>query len=114
MSVTNRTTHAAPSRRAAPARATVLAGIAASLLVAGALSGALLAWNGYRAVNTSDYAMGACTALEMAAAYGYLDETAKRIVVRSLASVQNPNAQHFPDRHRDLVAICRYVRASAR
>lgn len=97
-----------------PARATVLTGIVVSLFVAGTLAGAHLAWSGYQAASRTHHAVGACTALEMAAAYGYLDETAKKVVVRSLASVQNPNAPQFPDRHSDLVAICRYVRASAR
>ena len=44
--------------------------------------------------------------MDMAMAYGYLDETKRKVLTRSIVSGLNPYIDRFPDSHRALMASC--------
>jgi hypothetical protein len=52
---------------------------------------------------------GACVALELAMAHGFLDETKKRIVMRTLVDPRNPYADRFGTSHAGLSRTCALV-----
>ncbi len=52
---------------------------------------------------------GACMALRMAAAYGYLDERQQRVVMRALATATNTEAHLFPGGYRGIRQACGLV-----
>ena len=54
----------------------------------------------------SGHADGVCITMDMAMAYGYLDETKRKILTRSITSGLNPYIDRFPDSHRALMAAC--------
>ena len=56
--------------------------------------------------NRLGHADGACITMDMAMAYGYLDETKRKILTRSIASGLNPYFDRFPDGYRSLLAAC--------
>jgi hypothetical protein len=49
---------------------------------------------------------GACIAMDMATAYGFLDDTKRKIVTRALTQSNNPYAPRFPASYRALTAGC--------
>jgi hypothetical protein len=49
---------------------------------------------------------GACIAMDMAMAHGYLDVTTRKIVTRALTQDINPYAGRFPGGYRLLTAAC--------
>jgi hypothetical protein len=49
---------------------------------------------------------GACAALHMAAAHGYLDERQQRVVMHALGTAINPQADLFPGGYRALRVAC--------
>ena len=67
--------------------------LAVICLAIGALAGTVAA--GSMAAR-SPHQDGACIALRMAAAYGYLDDRQQRVVMRALATATNPEAHLFP------------------
>jgi hypothetical protein len=74
--------------------AAALAGLLAGIILARPTSG------------TASHAEGACIAMDMATAYGFLDETKRKIVTRALTQANNPYAGRFPDGYRELNATC--------
>jgi hypothetical protein len=54
----------------------------------------------------SPHQEGACMALHMAAAHGYLDERQQRVVMRALATATNPNAHLFPGGYSSMQQAC--------
>ncbi|NJO34828.1 MAG: hypothetical protein HC869_18610 [Rhodospirillales bacterium] len=52
---------------------------------------------------------GACAALHMAAAHGYLDERQQRVVMRALVTVINPDVESFPGGYRAMREACTAV-----
>lgn len=52
------------------------------------------------------HAQGACIALDMATAYGFLDDTKRKIITRSLSQANNPYAAHFSGGYRAVSATC--------
>lgn len=66
--------------------------LAVACLAVGAAGGLLI---GASAANHSAHDKGACAALNMAAAYGYLDARQQRVVMRSLTTAVNPDVDSF-------------------
>jgi hypothetical protein len=52
------------------------------------------------------HASGACIALEMAAAYGAIDELERRMTLHALASALNPHFERFPEQAREITSAC--------
>jgi hypothetical protein len=77
-------------RLSQPAGARVLAGVA--LLLLGAAAGAAA---GQRIATQAAHRTGACSALRMAAALGYLDVEQQRRVRNALVTAINPDADLF-------------------
>ena len=77
--------------------------LAATCLALGALGGSIV---GATAANRSAHQTGACTALHMAAAHGYLDERQQRVVMRALATAINPDVDLFPGGYRAMREAC--------
>jgi hypothetical protein len=69
----------------------------------GLVAGLLLARPGG---GIATHSQGACIAMDVATAYGFLDETKRRIVTRALTQANNPYAARFPRRYRSLADIC--------
>jgi len=59
--------------------------------------------------NAAGHREGACIALNMAAALGYLDERQQRAVMRTLATAVNPDVDLFPGGHRAVVQACEAI-----
>jgi hypothetical protein len=78
-------------------------GVAAACLVAGAFAGSVTASS---VTGRTAHQEGACIALRMAAAYGYLDERQRRVVMRTLTTVANPDAELFPGGYRGMLRTC--------
>jgi hypothetical protein len=76
---------------------------AAAALLIGMLTGALLA---RPALENAAHRDGACIALDMAMAHGYLDATTRKVVTRALTRDINPYANRFPGGHRPLTDAC--------
>ena len=49
---------------------------------------------------------GACIAMDLATAYGFLDDTKRKIVTRALAQANNPYSGNFPGGYRALSSTC--------
>ena len=56
--------------------------------------------------NAAGHREGACIALDMAAALGYLDARQQRAVIRMLATAVNPDVDLFPGGQRAIVQAC--------
>jgi hypothetical protein len=54
----------------------------------------------------SAHAHGACVAMDMASAYGFLDETKRKIVTRALTQQHNSYAPHFSGGYHALTTAC--------
>src|SRR5262245_36115342 len=80
--------------------------VAAACLVAGALAGSVAASS---MSGGSAHHDGACLALRMAAAHGYLDERQQRVVMRTLATALNPEAHLFPGGYDAMRRACEAV-----
>lgn len=78
--------------------------LAASCIAVGALGGWIV---GGSMTSRAAHQKGACAALHMAAAYGYLDERQQRVVMRTLATAINPDVDFFPGGYRVLRDACR-------
>ena len=52
---------------------------------------------------------GACIAMDMAMAYGYLDEPKRKILTRPIVGDMNPYLDRFPGGHRALSAACKAI-----
>jgi hypothetical protein len=61
------------------------------------------------ATDVPPHSHGACVAMDMAAAYGFLDDVKRKIVTRALAHGNNPYAAHFPGGYRALTKTCATV-----
>lgn len=79
----------------------VLAGVA--LVLAGAVAGLAA---GQSMANRSAYRVGACIALNVAAALGYLDAEQQRRVRHALATAINPDADLFAGRSPRMRETC--------
>jgi hypothetical protein len=77
--------------------------IASTAALAGLLAGTLLA---RPIIGRTAHAEGACIAMDMATAYGFLDETKRKIVTRALTQANNPYAGSFPGGYRALTSTC--------
>jgi hypothetical protein len=77
--------------------------IATMAALAGLLAGIVLV---RPASGTATHAEGACIAMDLAMAYGFLDETKRKIVTRGLTLENNPYAGRFPGGYRALTATC--------
>ncbi len=73
-------------------------------LLAGLVAGRLTA-------STAAHREGACIALQMAAALGYLDDRQQRMLMRSLATAINPDVDLFPGGHRAMRQACDAIAA---
>ena len=49
---------------------------------------------------------GACVAMDMATAYGFLDDTKRKMVTRALTQSNNPYVTRFPSHYSTLIAGC--------
>ena len=78
--------------------------LAVSCVAVGALGGWII---GGSMTSRAAHQKGACAALHMAAAYGYLDERQQRVVMRALATAINPDVDFFPGGYRALRDACR-------
>jgi hypothetical protein len=58
------------------------------------------------ATTVSAYARGACTAMDMASAYGFLDDAKRKIVTRALTLQNNPYTVQMPGGYRALTTAC--------
>jgi hypothetical protein len=56
--------------------------------------------------NVASTMQGACLALDMATAYGALDDPTRRRVERALGQVNHPYSERFPGGYRTLHAVC--------
>lgn len=74
-----------------------------SCVAAGAIGGSIA---GASMAGRSAHQKGACAALHMAAAHGYMDERQQRVVMRTLATTINPDVEFFPGGYRALRDIC--------
>ena len=77
--------------------------LAASCIALGALGGSII---GGSMTSRAAHQKGACAALHMAAAYGYLDERQQRVVMRSVATALNPDVDSFPGGYRAMREAC--------
>ena len=77
--------------------------LAASCIALGALGGLIV---GGSMTSRAAHQKGACAALHMAAAYGYLDERQQRVVMRSVATALNPDVDSFPGGYRAMREAC--------
>ena len=76
--------------------------LAAISFGAGAIAGSLAA----PSTPVHPAQQGACAALQMAAAHGYLDERQQRVVMRALTTALNPHADLFPGGYGALRQTC--------
>ena len=60
----------------------------------------------------TSHAEGACIAMDLATAYGFLDETKRKVVTRALSQANNPYAGNFPAGYRALTATCARVESN--
>jgi len=74
-----------------------------SCLALGALAGAIAGMSLSGGVAQHK---GACAALHMAAARGYLDERQQRVVMRTLTTAINPDVELFPGGYRAMREAC--------
>jgi hypothetical protein len=58
------------------------------------------------ATTVSAYARGACVAMDMASAYGFLDDAKRKIVTRALTLQNNPYTVQMPGGYRALTTAC--------
>jgi hypothetical protein len=77
--------------------------LGATFLALGALAGLIV---GHMTANAAGHREGACVALRMAAALGYLDDKQKRLVMHKLATALNPDADLFPGGRRAIEQAC--------
>ena len=77
--------------------------LAASCIALGALGGSIVVGS---MTSRAAHQKGACAALHMAAAYGYLDERQQRVVMRSVATALNPDVDSFPGGYRAMREAC--------
>ena len=96
----NRTKIAASLGRAQLLAAAVA--LAAISFAAGAIAGSRAA----QPSSVQPVRQGACAALHMAAAHGYLDERQQRVVMHALATALNPQADLFSGGYRALREAC--------
>src|SRR5262245_13608120 len=90
-----------PQRGVSPFTTRALAGVA--LVLAGAVAGLAA---GQSMANRSAHRVGACIALNMAAALGYLDAEQQRRVRHALATAINPDADLFAGRNPSMRETC--------
>jgi hypothetical protein len=57
-------------------------------------------------VGAATHMDGACIAMDMAVAHGYLDVTQRKIVTRALTQDINPYVDRFPGGYRALTVAC--------
>jgi hypothetical protein len=62
---------------------------------------------GRMAVGAAGHQEGACIALRVAAALGYLDDRQRRMVMHTLATALNPDVDPFPGGHRAMRQACK-------
>jgi hypothetical protein len=89
---------------AGKARETLLA---TTFLALGALAGLI---SGRMTANTDGHREGACIALRMAAALGYLDDRQQRLVMHNLTTALNPDVDLFPGGRRAIAQACEAAR----
>jgi len=77
--------------------------LATAFLALGVLAGLAA---GRLTANAAAHRDGACNALQMAAALGYLDDRQQRVVMRTLATAVNPDVDLFPGGHRATRQAC--------
>jgi hypothetical protein len=95
--------------RAAPA--TLLGAIRWGVVVVGLMAVSAAA-GAVMATSTSSprlYRDGACIAMDIATAYGFLDEPKRKIVTRAIADAANPYAGRFAGGYRALTEACESV-----
>lgn len=74
--------------------------------VASFAAGAFAASRATQPSSVQPVQQGACAALHMAAAHGYLDERQQRVVMHALGTALNPQADLFPGGYRALRVAC--------
>ena len=72
-------------------------------LAAGAIGGLIV---GASMADRTAHRKGACMALHMAAAHGYLDERQQRVVMRALVTAINPDVESFSGGYRAMRDAC--------
>ena len=77
--------------------------MSSALLLLAALAGLIVGWS---MADRSAHRNGACIAVHMAAALGYLDEQQQRRVMHALVTAVNPEVDHFPGGHRAMRQAC--------
>lgn len=77
----------------------LVAAVVALGVVAGLFTGRMTA-------SAAAHREGACIALQMAAALGYLDERQQRMVMHNIATALNPDVDLFPGGHRAMRQAC--------
>jgi hypothetical protein len=74
-----------------------------TIVALGAFGGTLV---GTLIASQSAHRRGACAALHMAAAHGFLDNRQQRVVMRALATAGNPDVEFFPGGFRAMQRAC--------
>jgi hypothetical protein len=77
--------------------------LAVMFLALGALAGLIV---GRMTADAAGHREGACVALRMAAALGYLDDKQQRLVMHTLATALNPDVDLFPGGRRAIEQAC--------
>jgi hypothetical protein len=72
-------------------------------LAAGAIGGLIV---GASMTDGTAHRKGACVALHMAAAHGYVDERQQRVVMRALVTAINPDVESFSGGYRAMREAC--------
>ncbi len=82
--------------------------LATAFLALSVLAGLVV---GRSTASTAAHQEGACIALQMAAALGYLDDRQQRMLMLSLATAINPDMDLFPGGHRAMRQTCDAIAA---